>query len=124
MMALSWVARLLAFLGIPTWIPLAGLAGVIAMGGAYVKGRMDAAQNCREAELRAVIASMQRDIAAGEQARSLEAAQTAELEAQRQKLEQEVAAYETALKTRPEPGCSLTADDVRALGGLHGKRKR
>lgn len=122
MIALSWLLRALAFLGIPPWLPVAGLAGVLAIGGAYVKGRMDATANCHEAELRAVIASMQRDIAANEQARSLEAAQAAELEAQRQKLEQEVADYEAALKARPaEPACTLTDDDI---GRLHGKRKR
>lgn len=121
MIALGWLARLLAFLGIPTWVPLAGLAGVIAMGGAYVKGRMDAAQNCRDAELKAVIASMQRDIAAADQAKQLEASQQAELEADRQRLQKEVADYETALAMRPEPACTLGPDDIDRLSGKRGK---
>lgn len=121
MIALAWVARFLAFLGIPTWVPLAGLAGVIAMGGAYVKGRMDAAQNCREAELRAEIAAMKRDLAVAEEARSLEAAQAVELETRRQELEQEIAAYETALALRPEPACTLSPDDIDRLSGKRGR---
>lgn len=118
------VSRLLAFLGIPKWLPLAGIAGVVMLAGAYFKGYSDAAQNCREAELRARIASLERDISAEKDARSLEAAQVLELEAQRQQLAKEIADYEAALRTRPEPNCTLSPDDVRSLGGMSGKRGR
>lgn len=109
------VSRLLAFLGIPKWLPLAGIAGAVMLAGAYFKGHSDAAQNCREAELRAEIAALKRDVAAADAAHRLEAAQTKELEAQRQQLAKEVADYEAALKVRPEPACTLTEQDMKAL---------
>lgn len=114
------VSRFLAFLGIPTWVPVAGVVGALALLGAYWKGHWDAAQACQEAALRTKIASLERDIAAEKNARSLEAAQAVELEAERQKLEQEVADYAAALRNRPEPNCVLTDDDI---GRLHGKRR-
>lgn len=116
------VSRLLTFLGIPKWLPAAGIAGGLALTGAYWKGHSDAAGACREAELRAQIAALARDVAAAEAAHRLEAAQTKELEAQRQQLAKEVADYEAALKDRPEPNCTLSPHDVRSLGGLSGKR--
>lgn len=115
------VSRLLAFLGIPKWLPLAGIAGAVMLAGAYWKGHSDAAQNCREAELRAEIAALKRDVAAAEAAHRLEAAQTKELEAQRQQLAKEVADYEAALKVRPEPACTLTDDDIGRMRGQRGK---
>lgn len=120
MIALAWLSRLLAVLGIPTWVPVVLLAGALAVGGAYVKGRMDGATRCHDAELRAVIASMQRDLTAQSQAQELEASQQAALEAQRQQLEEQVKDYEAALKIRPAAACALTDDDI---GRLSGKRK-
>ena len=114
------VSRFLRVMGIPTWLPVAGIAGLLALTGAYWKGHWDAAQNCREAELRAKIASLERDISAEKDARSLEAAQLLELEGQRQQLAKEIADYEAALRTRPEPRCTLTDDDI---GRLSGKRR-
>lgn len=123
----SWLWKgagfVLDFLGIPRWAPLAGLAGLIMLAGAYWKGHHDAAQDCHEATLRTKIASLERDVAAEKDARSIEAVQVIGLEAQRQQLSQKVADYEAALRTRPEPSCALSPDDVRTLGGLHGKRK-
>lgn len=115
------ISRFMALLGIPKWLPLAGIAGLLTLTGAYWKGHWDAAQNCREAELRAKIASLERDITAEKDARSFEAAQVLELEAQRQQLAKEVADYEAALSVRPEPNCALTDDDIDRLSG---KRRR
>lgn len=114
------VSRILAFLGIPRWAPLAGIAGVVMLAGAYWKGHHDAAQACQEAALRTKIASLERDLTAEKDAHSLEAAQVLELEALRQKQAKEIADYEAALRTRPEPRCALTGDDI---GRLHGKRR-
>lgn len=124
MIALAWVGRALSLLGIPTWVPIAALMAVAAGAGAYVKGRMDAAGNCREEELRAIIVSMQRDVSAQEQADRLEAAKLVELERERRDLEQEVADYEAELAKRPDEGCALGPDDLRALDGVSGHRKR
>lgn len=47
------LARILAIIGLPTWlgpVVLIGLA-VSAVGGVYLKGRADANANCRAAEL-------------------------------------------------------------------------
>lgn len=115
------IIRFLRVMGIPTWLPIAGIVGALALAGAYFKGHSDAAQNCREAELRAQIAALERDVAAAEAAHRLEVAQTKELEAQRQQLAKEVADYEAALKVRPEPACTLTDDDIGRMRGKRGK---
>jgi len=104
------------------WV-IGGLVALAMLGGAYWKGYSAASQNCHDAQLRAVIASMQRDISAAAQADEVARAQAAALDAQRQQLESQVKDYEIALKTRPEPNCALTDADVGAVGRVPGKRK-
>ena len=105
------------------WV-IGGLVALAMLGGAYWKGYSAASQNCHDAQLRAVIASMQRDISAAAQADEVARAQAAALDAQRQQLESQVKDYEAALKSRPDPACTLSADDVRALGGVPVKRRK
>ena len=100
------------------------LVSVALLGGAYWKGYSVASQNCHDAQLRVVIASMQRDISAAAQADEVARAQAAALDAQRQQLESQVKDYEAALKSRPDPACTLSADDVRALGGVPIQRRK
>lgn len=109
---------MLAVLGIPQWVPVAGLCWLLSAGGAYLYGKHVAAAACHEAELRTTIANMQRDVTAQNQALEVAAAETAAAESQRQKLESEVADYAAALKARPaESGCSLTPDDLSRMPG-------
>jgi hypothetical protein len=114
---------LLAIMGIPRWVPVVGLAGAIGMGGAYFYGKHVAAQACQEASLRTEIATLNRDFAAWKAADEIEAMLDKDLQADRQQLEQEVKNYEIALKSRPEPNCTLTDADVGAVGRVPGKRK-
>ncbi|MEN6306070.1 MAG: hypothetical protein ABFD96_25315 [Armatimonadia bacterium] len=120
---MSWLRIVLGWLGLPTWIlPVVLLAAAASVvGAAYLKGRMDSAGNCREAQLQAELATLQRDMAALKAADQIEAMLNADLEAERQKLEKEVADYEAALAARPDSACRLTPDDV---GRLSGQRKR
>lgn len=103
-------------MGLPSWVAPLLIAGVIAglLGGAYVKGRMDSAASCRERELQAVIASMERDkrIADAADQKSKEAIRRLEEEALKD--EQEIAKYAEELKSRPD-GCSLTPSDVNRM---------
>lgn len=105
------------------WV-IGGLVALAMLGGAYWKGYSTASANCHDAQLLAQIASMQRDVAAADQAREVERAQTAAIEAQRQQLETQVNDYAEALKARPEPGCALSPADIDALGGVPVKRRK
>ena len=102
------------------WV-IGGLVALAMLGGAYWKGYSAASSNCHDAQLLAQIASMQRDISAAAQAQELERAQSAALEAQRQQLETQVNDYAEALKSRPDPACTLSADDVDRLSGKRRK---
>ena len=89
------------------------IVGMIAgaLGGAYFKGRMDSTASCREKELKAVIASMERDrkIALDADKRSKDTIQ--KLEENARKDDEEIAKYAEELKSRPDR-CDLTPDDV------------
>lgn len=102
------------------WV-IGGLVALAMLGGAYWKGYSTASANCHDAQLLEQIASMQRDVAAADQAREVERAQTAAIEAQRQQLESQVKDYEAALKSRPDPACTLSADDIDRLSGKRRK---
>lgn len=117
---IRWAAT---FLGIPTWpiwLAVAGLIGA-AFLATYTKGYLDARDRCQEAQLRAEIAGLKRDIAALKAADEVEAMLTQELEAERQRLAKEVEDYEAELAQRPDTRCTLSPADVDRLSG---KRKQ
>jgi hypothetical protein len=108
--------RVLAWLGLPTWIAPLIIAGMLAAGlsGAYIKGRMDSAANCREAALLAQIKAMERDRDAAKAAEALAQKKAADLSAEAKKREEEVTAYEVELKKRADR-CDLTPADIDRL---------
>lgn len=109
---------LLALLGLPAWLaPVIFIAaGTAVLGGAYAKGRIDASANCREAELRSEIEALKRDIAVQKDADAFEDAAARESDADRARLEQEIADYEKDLAARPaDARCTLDGDDIRRL---------
>lgn len=109
---------LLALIGLPSWLaPVIIVAtGAAMLGGAYTKGRLDANANCREAELRSEIEALKRDIAVQKDADAFEDAAARQSDADRARLEQEVADYEKELASRPaDARCALTDDDVIRL---------
>lgn len=113
---MTWLLRILAWVGLPSWVAPLLIAGIVAgaLGGAYFKGRMDSAANCRERELRAVIAAMERDqrIANDAAKRSAEAIRSLEEAAKRD--DEEIAKYAEELKKRPDR-CDITPDDANRL---------
>lgn len=119
------IVRVLTWVGLPSWLAPVLIAGFIAtgMGGAYIKGRLDSASNCREAALRAELQAKERDraiaIAISEQA----VKKTAELAAEVNKREEEVVRYEAELQKR-DARCDLTPDDIKSLDRLHDKRAK
>lgn len=112
------------FLGLLLGNPLytfMGLAFLItgATGGAYIKGRIDASANCREATLKAQIAILERDAKVQRDADAVEAKAATELEALNNSLQIQLLEYENANKNRPDR-CPLSDADierVRKLGG-------
>jgi hypothetical protein len=103
------------------------IGAVIGLGlllGAYWKGHSTAAQNCRDAELRAQIATMQRDMAAWRAADDIEKLLQSELETQRNDLQDRVKQYEIELAQRPNGKCALDDRDIRNLDRMHGIGKR
>lgn len=117
---IRWLAT---FLGVPAWPIWVGVAGLIgaAFLTTYAKGYLDARNRCQEAQLRAEIATLKRDMAALKAADEIEAMLTRDLEAERDKLEKEVEDYEAELAQRPDSRCTLSPADVDRLSG---KRKR
>jgi hypothetical protein len=100
------------------------IGAVIGLGlllGAYWKGYSAASQNCRDAELRAQIATMQRDMAAWRAADDIEKLLQSELETQRNDLQDRVKQYEIELAQRPDGKCAL---DQRDIDGLRLDKRR
>lgn len=97
------------------------IGAVIGLGlllGAYWKGYSTAAQKCHDAELRAVIASQARDIAARDAASQADKDMQAQLAADNIELQQKVQDYATELATRPNAKCALSPADAKALNGI------
>lgn len=119
---MSILLRFLAWLGLPSWVAPLLIIGIIssAIGGAYIKGRSDSSANCREKELLATIAAMERDRKIAELAAKKADAQIKSLEETARKNEEEVAKYEQELSKRPDR-CSLTPDDVNRLRNIRGR---
>lgn len=119
------IVRVLAFVGLPSWLAPVLIAGMIAggMGGAYIKGRLDSASNCREAAVRAQLQAMERDRAIAISISEEAVKKTAELAAEVNKREAEVDRYEAELQKRTDR-CDLTPDDIKSLDRLHGKRAK
>lgn len=121
----SWIVSKL----IEPFLPyiLGGLvaAGLLGSVFAYIKGYGDAAQNCREAELRAELATLKRDMAAWKSADEIEAILRKQLESDAKELQDKVTEYETALAASPkDTRCTLDDRDVRSLDGLRVNGKR
>lgn len=120
----SWIVSKL----IEPFLPyiLGGLvaAGLLGSAFAYIKGYGDAAQNCRESELRAEIATMKRDMAAWKAADEIQNMLQKEMEAAAAELQDKVTQYEVELATRTDTRCILDDRDVRSLDGLRGNGKR
>lgn len=118
------IFRLLALVGLPPWFAPVLIAAVIAsgLGGAYLKGRIDAAATCREAALEAQIKAMERDrdAAKAAEAEATRRAQALALEAD--KRAKEVASYEEELRKRPDR-CDLTPRDLDWLRLHNGEGK-
>lgn len=117
---MGWLRWLCALIGLPTWTPMAivAVAGIGLVGGAYLKGRMDAKANCREASLMLEINQLKRDVSLQKAAEAVEEAQRKQLEAEATRLQQEVERYVAELRARPADGrCLLTDDDIRGLRG-------
>lgn len=119
---MSALLRFLAWVGLPSWLAPLLIIGLItcALGGSYMKGRMDSAANCREKELLAQIAAMKRDQSIAELATNNLAAYVKQLEDEAKKTDQEVAKYEEELAKRPDR-CALTPDDVNRLRNIKGR---
>ena len=110
---------LLAAVGLPAWTiyAVAALALSGALGGAYIKGRLDSSALCREAELRAEIVSLKRDISMQQAADMVEGRLMDDLARKSEEDQQRIEAYEKELASRPDARCSLTPDDVDRVRG-------
>lgn len=119
---MSALLRFLAWLGLPSWVAPLLIIGLItsALGGSYMKGRMDSSASCREKELLAQIAAMERDRKIADLATTNLAAYVKQLENEAAKMDQEVAKYEEELKSRADR-CALTPDDVNRLRNIKGR---
>lgn len=85
------------------------------MTGAYFKGKWSAESKCHEAELKAKIASMERDMKAWKDADYMANVLQQELEREHRQLQQKVSEYEAELATRPDNRCTLDQHDVDRL---------
>jgi hypothetical protein len=97
------------------------IGAVIGLGlllGAYWKGYSTAAQKCHDAELRTIIATQQRDMAAWRAADEVEKLLQADIEADNADLQDKVRQYETELAQRPDASCRLDERDVIRLRGI------
>lgn len=113
---MTWLLRVLAWVGLPSWVAPLLIAGLVAgaLGGSYLKGRMDSAANCREKQLQAVIASMERDRKIAQDADKRSKDTIRKLEEDARKDDEEIAKYVEELKKRPDR-CDLTPFDVDRL---------
>jgi septal ring factor EnvC (AmiA/AmiB activator) len=118
----SLILRVLALFGLPSWMAPLFIAFFMAtvVSGAYVKGRLDSASGCRERELQAKIAAMERDIRIASQAETRAKDQIKRLEAEAKQHDEQVNEYEEELRKRPDR-CDLTPADVNRLRGNRGR---
>ena len=94
------------------------IGAVIGLGlllGAYWKGYSTAAQKCHDAELRTIIATQQRDMAAWRAADEVEKLLQADIEADNADLQDKVKTYELQLQNRPAGACRLSPADIDSL---------
>jgi outer membrane murein-binding lipoprotein Lpp len=119
---MSLIFRLFAWFGLPAWVAPVALAVMATslLGGAYIKGRMDSSASCREGELRAQIATMERDRKMAEQSAERAKNQVKRLEEAAKRDDEEIARYEEELRKRPDR-CDITNDDVNRLRGGKGR---
>lgn len=112
-----------AFL-LPLLINRYTIGAAIALGlilGAYWKGYSNAAAQCHEAQLRAIIATQARDLKAWEAADKVAKDEQARLLAENIELNNQVTDYEKELLLRPAPACSLSDADVKRLRDIGGR---
>lgn len=113
---MKWLLGLL--LGNPLYTFM-GLAFLVTgmTGGAYIKGRLDASANCREATLKAQIAILERDAKVQREADAVEAEAMADLESLNNSQQMLISEYENANKNRPDL-CPLSPADIDSLRNL------
>lgn len=111
---MRWITSLLG-LTLPSWVLPVSMVGVLvfSLGGAYLKGRHDANENCQAAALAAQIKILKRDIAIQAAADKQEDLAKVKIEAENLALKDKVEAY--AKQITPDGNCRLTADDVKRL---------
>lgn len=111
---MRWITSLLG-LALPSWVLPVSVVGVLvfSLGGAYLKGRHDANENCKAATLEAQIKILKRDIAIQAAADRQEDIARAKTEQENALLKTKVEAY--AEQISPDGNCRLTADDVKRL---------
>lgn len=100
------------------------IGAVIGLGlllGAYWKGYSNAAAQCHEAQLRAIIATQARDLKAWEAADKVAKDEQARMAAENIELNQMVTDYEKELLLKPAPGCALSDADARRLRDIGGR---
>lgn len=112
---MSWLWRILAFFGLPTWVlPVAmiGLASGV-VGGAYLKGRSDGNANCNAASLKLKIDILERDALVQRRASKFEDEATVEIAGETARLEMERIKYANQVQSKGRV-CILDADDIDA----------
>lgn len=118
---MNWLRKVFAWgagavgLAVPAWLLPAVLiaAGLSTVGGAYIKGRLDASGNCRAAQLEAELAALKRDRDIAKHAEEFAGQMASELAMQNANLQKQVQDYAEELAKRPvDSRCTLDKRDV------------
>lgn len=96
---------------------------ILLMFGAYEKGRMVEAVKCHDAELRARIESLTRDLTNAKSAAHDAATRSNQLEQSNSESNMKVAAYERELAKRKGDTCDINPADLRGMRKLPGERR-
>lgn len=114
-------------LALPAWLLPAVLiaAGLSTVGGAYIKGRLDASTNCKAAQLAAELASVRRDLEIAKHAEAFSGQMAREIAIQNANLQKQVQDYEVEIASRPlDSGCRLNGRDIDRLNRMRLDRGR
>jgi hypothetical protein len=110
------ILRLMAMVGLPSWLLPLIIAGAIAgFGGwAYLEGRSAANARHELANEKAKNVTQAYDLKAAKEAATYDDQQRIDLESDMAARDMEITEYETRLAKRPDARCSLDDDDVRS----------